>query len=105
MKKRAELLIGLISEDGESVFAKKLTAIPLRDEVIIARSIEFFDDPEPCMIHRSAVMNRIYTEMEDYFEELLQQDTQVEMPWHDVPDKFRKAIHCESRIIRIHIRI
>jgi hypothetical protein len=105
MRKRAELLIGLISEDGEPIFAKKLTAVPLRDEVVVARSIEFFDDPEPCMIHRSAVMNRIYSEMEDYFADLLQQDTQVEMPWRDVPDAFRKAILCEGRIGRINIRI
>ncbi len=44
----------------------KLTSLPLREDVVIQKSIEFFDDPEPCMIHRSAVMKRLYMEIYEF---------------------------------------
>lgn len=43
-----------------------LNALPLREDTVIRLSIEFFGDPEPCMIHRSAVMSRMYMELFDY---------------------------------------
>lgn len=43
-----------------------LNALPLREDTMIRLSIEFFRDPEPCMIHRSAVMSRMYMELYDY---------------------------------------
>lgn len=35
--------------------------------MIINKSIEFFSDPEPCFIHRSAVLKRLLAEIENYF--------------------------------------
>jgi hypothetical protein len=43
-----------------------LNALPLREDTVLRLSIEFFGDPEPCMIHRSAVMSRMYMELYDY---------------------------------------
>lgn len=43
-----------------------LNDLPLREETVIGLSIEFFNDPEPCMIHRSAVMSRMYMELYEY---------------------------------------
>lgn len=41
-----------------------LKDIPLKEEVILQKSVEFFDDPEPCHIHRSAVRARLTAELE-----------------------------------------
>ena len=38
--------------------------LPLTEEIIIAKSIEFFDDKEPCEIHRSAVQLRLLAELD-----------------------------------------
>jgi hypothetical protein len=43
--------------------------MPISESTIIAKSIDFFNDPEPCFIHRSAVMMRIYLEIEEYIKE------------------------------------
>ena len=43
--------------------------LPLAEEVIIEKSIEFFNDREPCAIHRGAVQLRLLSELERLFED------------------------------------
>ena len=38
--------------------------LPIAEKVIIEKSIEFFDDREPCVIHRTAVHVRLMAELE-----------------------------------------
>ncbi len=65
--KKDVLKIIMLDRDNLEITEKKLTALPLKEEIIIKKSIEFYNDPEPCMIHRSAVMKRLYAELEEYF--------------------------------------
>ncbi|MEG2375023.1 MAG: hypothetical protein RSB43_11560, partial [Niameybacter sp.] len=37
--------------------------IPIKEAIIIEKSIQFFNDPEPCYIHRGAVYMRINEEV------------------------------------------
>ena len=48
---------------GKEVFRAPLLELPLKEEVIIEKSIQFFDDPEPCYIHRGAVVARLADEI------------------------------------------
>ena len=41
--------------------------LPLTEEVILEKSIEFFNDREPCAIHRGAVHMRLLAELEQLF--------------------------------------
>ena len=56
--------------DDTVLFAGDLMDLPLKDEWIIKKSIEFFNDPEPCFIHRGAVTIRLLNEIwgEHYIE-------------------------------------
>ena len=38
--------------------------LPIAEDVMIAKSIEFFNDKEPCSIHRGAVQVRLVAELE-----------------------------------------
>ena len=38
---------------------------PLKDDGVVALSIEFFDDPHPCEIHRGAVRWRVMDDLRD----------------------------------------
>lgn len=42
--------------------------IPIKESVIINKSIQFFNDPEPCYIHRGAVSMRINEELMEELE-------------------------------------
>lgn len=46
------------------IYHAPLKDLPLKESVILAKSIEFFDDPEPCHIHRSAVRTRLTAEIQ-----------------------------------------
>lgn len=64
--------ITFIDNKGKVILEQKLTSLSLREEALISKSIEFFNDPEPCMIHRSAVMKRMYMEISDLLSDFLQ---------------------------------
>ncbi len=52
-----------LTRGGRTIYDGEVYDIPLRDDVVIAKSIEFFDDPTPCYIHKGAVMARLYGEI------------------------------------------
>lgn len=86
-----------IGEHGEILIEKKLTALHLKDEVIIEKSIEFFNDPEPCMIHRSAVMKRIYMEINEFFL-LVLKDGKQEVLWDNFPSFIKEGLDIQKKI-------
>lgn len=50
---------------GQAVlFDGPLPEIPLREELILKTSTHFFNDPNPCYIHRGAVRIRLTAELE-----------------------------------------
>ena len=50
---------------GEEVYRGTMTDLPLKEEIILSKSDEFFNDPNPCFIHRSAVRVRLIAELEE----------------------------------------
>lgn len=40
-----------------------LKDVPIKEEILLQKSLEFFNDPEPCHIHRSAVRTRLTAEL------------------------------------------
>lgn len=86
-------MISFIGIDNKLILKTKITGIPLKDDFIIKKSIEFFNDPEPCMIHRSAVMKRIYMEFFDYFKGLIGAGKdQDQVLWDDLPLLVRESV-------------
>lgn len=67
MKKNNDILVLQFINNSQMSLHNKLTSVPLKEDAVLRLSEEFFGDPEPCMIHRSAVMNRMYMELLEYF--------------------------------------
>lgn len=63
-KKRIALMLKIWDSCGNVVYDDRLDNLRLPDEEILALSVEFFDDPEPCQIHKSACMVRAFSEIE-----------------------------------------
>lgn len=53
--------------NNKIIYQGYLKDVPLKESVILAKSVEFFDDPEPCHIHRSAVRTRLTAEIQKEF--------------------------------------
>ncbi len=63
-KKKAAVRLTMWNANGEIVYDDRLENLRLPNEVILSMSVEFFDDPEPCQIHRGACMARAFAEIE-----------------------------------------
>jgi len=57
-KRRVEVRLG-----GNILFNGSLMDLPIKEEWVIKKSIEFFNDPAPCYIHRGAVTVRLLNEI------------------------------------------
>ncbi|MDE6975193.1 MAG: hypothetical protein K2P38_19215 [Lachnospiraceae bacterium] len=52
----------------QQLYYGKWDELPLDEKIIIEYSIRFFDDPDPCYIHRGAVRVRLLAELEESYE-------------------------------------
>lgn len=74
------------NREGEVFLKTETFCLPLKEKIIIQKSREFFDDPDPCYIHRSAVMNRLYFELEKAAEGL---PFQEKLPLGNLPEDIK----------------
>lgn len=74
---------------GGILYRGDLETLPLKEALILKKSILFFNDAEPCFIHRSAVMKRIFAGLEDYLEEA-QNPEQIDCA--GAPDEIRETL-------------
>ena len=49
---------------GVKIYSGNLKDVPLKEAIILEKSMEFFNDPEPCHIHRGAVRVRLTAEIQ-----------------------------------------
>lgn len=57
-RKKARACITLYGPGGGRIAQHALAEYPLPESTILALSLQYFDDPEPCFIHRAAVLAR-----------------------------------------------
>ncbi|MDR1636568.1 MAG: hypothetical protein LBR93_04450 [Treponema sp.] len=56
--------VEILDGQGALVFDGPLQGLRFPEKLIIRKSMEFFRDPEPCFIHRSAVVSRLAAEID-----------------------------------------
>lgn len=59
------LEIQVLNAKREILTQGPISQYPLPEPWMVELSTEFFQDPQPCMIHKSAVLCRIYGELEE----------------------------------------
>lgn len=65
-------------------------SLPLRREAVIAKSIEFFQDPNPCLIHEGAVKVRMLSELEAFLK-----GREEPVPLKQLPDALRTYLETD----------
>ena len=54
-----------ILAEGVTIYSGKWMDLPIAEEVMLQKSVEYFHDPEPCYIHRAGVRQRLLGEIAD----------------------------------------
>lgn len=73
--KKPKTMFSFYDSQGTLLSTGELNAIPIKEAIIIQKSIEFFNDPQPCYIHRGAVTVRLLAEIESYIGNMLNEDS------------------------------
>lgn len=55
--------IEIIQNDGKLIYQGIISDLPLREDYIIAMSIELFNEKEPCIIYRTHIMKKYYIKL------------------------------------------
>ena len=50
--------------EGIIIYDDRIDRMAVKEDHVIELSIQFYNDPEPCFIHRGAVLSRIFVELE-----------------------------------------
>lgn len=50
---------------NEIIFQGNILDIPIKEDYIIQKSIEIFDDDDPCIIHKSFVIKKVVDDLLD----------------------------------------
>jgi len=87
---------------GNVLLEKKVSSLPLKEQTIIKKSIEFFNDPEPCMIHRSAVMKRFFIELECFLENAMLTNV-FEIKYAYLPKSLKEYLDLPSKVFKVVI--
>ena len=67
-KQEKQKSIVVVRTKAGIMFQGEVMELPLTEDIIIQKSIHFFNDPAPCHIHRSAVRVRLLAELEEDLE-------------------------------------
>lgn len=90
--------VKLIDDEDNIVYNGKLTGMPLREELILEKCIEYFNDKSPCYIHKSATMKRLFLQLEKYFEQDKKKNSWM---FNELSDEIKSIIKQENNDIKM----
>ncbi len=94
MKKKSLMYMRVLDQGGAILFEGLPTNLPFPEEVIIQKSIHYFNDPHPCYIHRGAVIMRLAAEMQQALE--IAPIAPFKSPWASCFAAFPEACRVEG---------
>ena len=68
MKQKSLMYIRILDRSGAILYEGLPAGLPFPEEVILRKCLLYFNDPEPCYIHRGAVILRLAAEMQQALE-------------------------------------
>ncbi|WP_024831735.1 hypothetical protein [Ruminiclostridium josui] len=80
----------------------KLNSLPFKEEIIIKKSIELFNDREPCIIHRTYVMKKLMLEINEYFNEVLP-DGKGQIELEEIPKNIRALLNINNDVVKVQL--
>ncbi len=94
--------IMFIDQNDRTQLECKLNSLPLKEEKIIEKSIELFNDPEPCIIHKSYVIKKLLLEIDDYLSEMLPKG-KGQIMYENIPENIRELLGISDDVTIIQL--
>lgn len=69
-----------IFSDKNTVYDGPFRELPFDEKLIVDKSIQFYDDPDPCFIHTQAVRTRLLGEIEEELLPMAGDNTTLSIP-------------------------
>ena len=76
---------------GRMVAQYKLLSLPVREDWLVHRCLEIYNDPAPCQMRRTSVVNRLLGELVGFLEGVVS-DNDERLDWDEFPLSFREWI-------------
>lgn len=89
--------ITFIDMNGRTELQCKLNTLPLKEEKIIEKSMELFNDPEPCIIHKSYVIKKLLLEIDEYLSEVLPEG-KGRIMYGSIPENIRELMSVNDNV-------
>ncbi|AEY65182.1 hypothetical protein [Clostridium sp. BNL1100] len=94
--------IMFIDEKDSIKYEFNLNSLPLNDIKIIEKSVELFNDREPCIIHKSFVIKKLMLEINEYFDEVLPLG-KGQIVLEEIPKSIRGLLNISYDIVKIQL--
>ncbi len=89
----------MIKKDNEILFDGHPLDLPIKQDLLVEKSVEMFDDQTPCIIHQTYVIESFIDALLSKFKKQLNQDIQLSSEINEI--KFIDIKDIESCIIQI----
>ncbi len=96
-KHRSKWKARIADDSGRVLFEEELERLQIDESVVLSLSVEFFDDPQPCEIHRSAVIMRALEEIR------LACAAEQSLPVGGLSDRVRRLLGAYGTAASIHV--
>ncbi|MDP4179555.1 MAG: hypothetical protein Q8942_00495 [Bacillota bacterium] len=96
--------IKFIDGNEKTRFECKFNSLPLNERKIIEKSIELFNDSEPCIIHRSFAIKKLLLEVCDYFNEALPEGN-GKIIYENIPPNIKELLRISDDVTKLQLEI
>ena len=96
--------VGFKSGSGDNIFCDSINKIPLKENTVIEKCIEIYNDDEPCFIRKSAIIQRLYCELIDFCEKNIENNI-YRIDQENLPHNIIKMINGIEHISYIELII
>ena len=96
-------MVLIFTNKSNNIIMKSDTnSLPLKEEHIINKSVELFNDNDPCIIHKTFCMKKLYLEITEYFDSVCKTGIN-RILWDEIPIKIHELIDIDKDIFCVQV--
>lgn len=102
-KKKGNTMIYLINDKQGMVVKQSISDFRIKEDYIYRKSIEKYNNIEPCIIIRTKIINSVLSELNQFIKKCLAEHKK-DISIDEIPAKFIESIDFDEDVVRILIK-